>query len=79
MPTVTAGIRLKVTKGKLQGREFTITNPARLIIGWAADCSLRLPSDDDYSAVSRHHCLLAVSPPALWVQDLGLAMQIEKH
>ena len=35
------------------------------------DGDLRLPNGPGYADVSRHHCLLHIDPPAVWVRDLG--------
>lgn len=52
-------------------REVRFDGPTVGTIGRGSDCLLRLPCDDAHLHVSRHHCLLDVSPDAISVRDLG--------
>jgi pSer/pThr/pTyr-binding forkhead associated (FHA) protein len=63
-------IELRVTQGSLKGREFVFEGPARILVGRGEDCSLRLPADRAHAGVSRHHCLLELTPSGLRVRDL---------
>jgi serine/threonine-protein kinase len=40
-------------------------------MGRADDCEPRLPNDQDHSTISRHHCLLDISPPLIRIRDFG--------
>jgi len=64
-------ITLTVVKGPLEGQEYVFGEPAVYVLGRAEECYPRLPDDCYHKDVSRHHCLLSVNPPELWVQDLG--------
>src|SRR5437870_4337936 len=64
-------IILIVTEGKLVGQQFVFDERTSCILGRAADCSPRLPNDDDHITISRHHCLLDINPPDIRVRDFG--------
>ena len=68
---MSATVTLQVVSGPLSGAEFEYKSPAVLSVGRSHDCGLRLPTNFSSQTVSRHHCLLEVSPPDLWVCDLG--------
>lgn len=69
MPAST--IRLIVTRGDLDEKEFVFRNHARCVIGRAEDCDIQVPRDLLHVDVSRHHCMLEIDPPTLRVRDLG--------
>jgi len=64
-------ITLTIVKGPLAGQEYVFQEPAVYVLGRAEECHPRLPDDYYHKDVSRHHCLLSVNPPEMWVQDLG--------
>ena len=64
-------VTLKVTEGKLTGREFKFDECAICIIGRNPGCEIRLPDDEHHRRISRHHCLLDVNPPEVRVRDFG--------
>lgn len=64
-------ITLTVVTGPLAGQEYVFQEPAVYVLGRAEECYPRLPDDYYHKDVSRHHCLLSVNPPEMWVQDLG--------
>jgi len=66
-----ARITLNVTQGSLKGREFIFEEPSWCVIGRGEDCTIRLPSDAEHAGVSRHHCLLEITPPEIRLRDLG--------
>jgi serine/threonine-protein kinase len=66
-----ARITLRVTRGKLNGREFVFQERMTCLVGRGPDCLVQLPNDDDHRLVSRHHCLLDVNPPDVRIRDLG--------
>jgi CBS domain-containing protein len=68
---MSARITLKVEYGPLAGEEHVFTERRTCLIGRAEDCDLRLPNGPGYCDVSRHHCLLHIDPPNVWVRDLG--------
>jgi serine/threonine-protein kinase len=66
-----AKIVLKVTDGKLRGKEYVFTERTSCIVGRGVDCYPRLPDDEDHRTISRHHCLLDINPPGIRVRDFG--------
>lgn len=67
VPTVT----LIVTRGPLAGRKFLFDEAVDCTIGRSRDCTIALPLEAEHLDVSRHHCLLQITPPEIAVQDLG--------
>ncbi|MBF0406688.1 MAG: protein kinase [Candidatus Riflebacteria bacterium] len=61
-------VELKIVQGELQGKSFTITRPLCILVGRARDAMIRI-TDDPF--VSRHHLLIEVSPPFVFLSDLG--------
>lgn len=59
-------VRLKVLRGKSEGKEVRISGP-KFLIGRADECNLRPRSD----VVSRHHCQILVDDDEVTVEDLG--------
>ncbi|NET06267.1 MAG: protein kinase [Symploca sp. SIO2B6] len=70
-PQELAKVILTVTAGSLKGQEFEFSDRTTCIIGRANDCYLQLPNDEHHKTISRYHCLLDISPPAIRVRDLG--------
>ena len=66
-----ATIKLHVTHGALEGKEYIFEGSAHCAIGRAHDCDIRLPIEPGQLEVSRHHCLLVVEPPSMRIRDLG--------
>jgi pSer/pThr/pTyr-binding forkhead associated (FHA) protein len=64
-------VTLTVATGPLAGQEYVFREPAVFVLGRAEECYPRLPDDYLHKDISRHHCLLSVNPPEVWVQDLG--------
>jgi len=64
-------VMLTLQGGSLDGTEYEFHEPAVCVIGRAEECCLRLPDALEYKDVSRHHCLLSLNPPEVWIQDLG--------
>jgi pSer/pThr/pTyr-binding forkhead associated (FHA) protein len=63
-------VTLTILTGELAGHEYEFDGPAVYVLGRAEECYPRLPDDIEHLDVSRHHCLLSVNPPEVWVQDL---------
>jgi serine/threonine-protein kinase len=59
---------LRVVEGPHAGRVFTFDKPDTFLIGRAETAHFCLP-DDRY--FSRHHCLLEISPPRVFLRDLN--------
>jgi pSer/pThr/pTyr-binding forkhead associated (FHA) protein len=66
-PTIT----LIVTRGPLAGQRYAFDKPTTCTVGRSRDCTIALPLEAEHLDVSRHHCLLDISPPAVRVRDLG--------
>ncbi|MCS6874793.1 MAG: serine/threonine-protein kinase [Pyrinomonadaceae bacterium] len=58
---------LRVIEGPHRGKAFTFDQPDTFLIGRSETAHLCLP-DDPY--FSRHHCLLEISPPQVFLRDL---------
>ena len=59
---------LKVTQGKLQGKDFAFDEHDTFIFGRMGDCHACLADDN---LVSRHHFILEANPPDARLRDLG--------
>jgi pSer/pThr/pTyr-binding forkhead associated (FHA) protein len=68
---MSAIITVIVTRGAQPGQRYVFTEPGAWVIGRASDCSIRLPPEPEHWDVSRHHCVLEVSPPSIRVRDLN--------
>lgn len=68
MPAV---VTFTCVKGPLDGQEFSFNERATLLIGRAEDCRIRIPRTEETMEVSRHHCLVEVSPPLARIRDFG--------
>jgi len=66
-----AKVTLTIHGGALDGKQFTIRQPAKCVIGRAEDCLIQLPSNWEFQLVSRHHCELHIEPSGVRVCDLG--------
>src|SRR5579884_796999 len=66
-----ATITLILTRGPLAGQHYVFDKPTTCVIGRADDCTISLPREEEHLYVSRHHCRLEISPPAIRVRDLG--------
>ncbi|MBF0537644.1 MAG: protein kinase [Nitrospirae bacterium] len=66
-----AKVTLKVTAGKLKGKEYAFSERAICIVGRGVDCYPRLPDDEEHRTISRHHCLFDINPPGIRVRDFG--------
>jgi hypothetical protein len=64
-------VTLTVVGGKGSGEQFVFTARTTCIIGRDKGCYPRFPKDAAHQAISRHHCLLEIDPPAARVRDLG--------
>src|SRR5262249_55678416 len=62
---------LTVMRGPLAGRRFELNDRSVYVIGRSHDCHPRLPNDWAHLDISRHHCVLSVEVPNIWLQDLG--------
>ena len=68
---MSTSIVLTVTEGSLAKTRYVFEEPAHCVVGRAPDCDIQVPADFVHADVSRHHCLLAIDPPAVRVRDLG--------
>jgi len=68
---MTVKVTLTFLNGSLKGRKCEFSKPTKCVLGRSSDCAVQLPSGLEFMEVSRHHCELAIDPPALQVRDLG--------
>ena len=61
-------VTLKVLEGPYAGRDFTFDQHDTFLIGRGDDAHLYLPEDKFFS---RHHCLIEIAPPRVFLRDLG--------
>lgn len=61
-------VTLRVIAGPHQGRTFSFSQHETFLIGRSEAAHFCLP-DDKY--FSRHHCLLEIAPPQIFIRDLG--------
>jgi pSer/pThr/pTyr-binding forkhead associated (FHA) protein len=64
-------VRVTVTEGVPQKKEFVFDNRTLCTVGRSADCLLQVPNDLAHLDVSRRHCVLDINPPEVRVRDLG--------
>jgi len=64
-------ITLRVTQGNLEDPQYVFEEPMVCIVGRAEDCNIHIPTDYEHADISRHHCLIEISPPRIRVRDLG--------
>lgn len=61
-------ITLSVVEGAMQGKVFVFNQHDTFLFGRMDDCHICLQDD---TQISRHHCILEVSPPIARIRDLG--------
>lgn len=61
-------VELQITDGTLKGTSFVFTEHDTFLFGRSRNSKCRIP-DDKY--VSRNHFLLEITPPKVWLKDLG--------
>ena len=54
-----------------QSQTLTITERESIVVGSAADCTLRVDEDTDGFVISRTQCLLDIDPPLVTIRDYG--------
>jgi pSer/pThr/pTyr-binding forkhead associated (FHA) protein len=64
-------IVMTVVTGPHRDERFIFERKVRCMAGRAEDCLVRLHGEARDLHVSRHHCLLDIDPPYIWVSDLG--------
>jgi eukaryotic-like serine/threonine-protein kinase len=68
---MSTAITLLVTEGNVEKKAYTFDEPTTILIGRAPDCDIQLPAEQGNSDVSRHHCLLEINPPRVYLRDLN--------
>lgn len=61
-------VTLRVIAGPQNGRVFTFDQHDTFMIGRSEDAHFCLPQDRFFS---RHHCILEIAPPQIFLRDLG--------
>lgn len=69
--TPPATVTLSLVKGRLDPAQYVFDERTTCVLGRSADCSPRLPNDEEGGTVSRHHCLLDINPPDIRIRDFG--------
>jgi len=64
-------VRFTVLTGPHRKQRYCFQKPARCTVGRASDCFVRLQGAEHDRLISRHHCLLEIDPPCVFVRDLG--------
>lgn len=64
-------VTITVKMGVPKGKRVVIHRPVSLVVGRADDCDFQVGVEGVDRLVSRHHCLIEVDPPHVWVSDLG--------
>jgi serine/threonine-protein kinase len=62
---------LKVVQGDNAGEEFVFDERTTCILGRSKGCFPRLVDRKNHRKISRHHCLLDITPPSISVRDFG--------
>lgn len=68
---MSASVTFRCVQGPLEGKQFAYTERASFLIGRAEDCAIRIPRTEETMEVSRHHCLVEISPPLARIRDFG--------
>lgn len=66
-----ATVTLTFANGPLKGLVHICSRPETLTLGRGRECDIKVPSSLDCLCISRHHCLLEITPPEVRVRDLG--------
>lgn len=61
-------VNLRVISGPHEGKTYSFDQADNFLIGRGTDAHLRLPDDRFFS---RHHCLLEIAPPRIFLRDLS--------
>jgi pSer/pThr/pTyr-binding forkhead associated (FHA) protein len=68
---MSAEVTLIITNGLHKGKQFTFDSRTTCIIGRNDECNIVVPDIEEYSRVSRYHCLLDINPPNIRIRDFG--------
>lgn len=68
MPTT---VILRFLNTSLGDRTYSYNERSTCLIGRGDDCEIQLPTTEEFSLISRHHCLLNIDPPRITIRDLG--------
>lgn len=64
-------IVITVLTGPHRSKKYVFCHPTECTLGRSSDCYVRLAGFERDKKISRHHCLLQISPPVVWVEDLN--------
>jgi len=68
---MTVPVTLTFTNSSLKDRVLDLPRSGKYVLGRSSHCNVQLPNSLEFQDVSRHHCVLAVTPLGLRVRDLG--------
>ncbi len=63
-------IKILIRNGSLAGSKFSVLERMTCLIGREPECTIQF-SDTEDGAISRHHCILDLTPPQATIRDLG--------
>lgn len=64
-------ITLKIAEGRYKGEQFIFDSRTTCIMGRSDECNIVVPNNEEYSTISRYHCLLDINPPNIRIRDFG--------
>ncbi|WP_017624044.1 protein kinase domain-containing protein [Nocardiopsis chromatogenes] len=71
MTPANPAVTLEAVEGRLDRARWVFEERTTCLLGRADDCDPRLPNDEHHRTVSRHHCLIDISPPHARIRDFG--------
>ncbi|MFT3880707.1 MAG: FHA domain-containing protein [Gemmatales bacterium] len=63
-------LKLKTSTTHLTGTRIPLDIRRICLLGRAPDCDIKVPDEEEYQEVSRHHCIIYIDPPEVRVIDL---------
>jgi pSer/pThr/pTyr-binding forkhead associated (FHA) protein len=64
-------VTLTIKGGRLDGQEYVLDHAGTHLVGRRQGCDIRLPTKPEFMGVSRHHCILELTPSQVRVRDCG--------
>ena len=64
-------ITLSIAEGQYKGKRFIFDSRTTCIMGRSDECNIVIPNKEEYSTISRYHCLLDINPPNIRIRDFG--------
>lgn len=67
---MSAAIKLTVITGPHNRVRYCFREKTECKVGRAPDCKVQFNGYEKDSLISRHHCILDIDPPRMWIRDL---------